>query len=75
MFSFLAGVLCGALVGSVTVLLLTPASGQQLREDAVARWEEALKEARTAMEETRQEMEAQFEQMKRGETPPLNQTK
>ena len=61
LFSFLAGAMCGALVGSVTVLFLTPASGEQLRADARARIERALAEARQAMEETRQEMEAQFE--------------
>ncbi len=65
-FSFLAGALCGAIVGATAVLLLTPSSGQQLRDDAVARWEEALAEARLAMEETRQELQAQFEQMQKG---------
>jgi gas vesicle protein len=64
MFSFLAGSLCGALVGSVLALLLTPASGPQLRSDATARWETAVREAREAMEETRRELEAQFDQMK-----------
>jgi gas vesicle protein len=65
-FNFLAGALCGALVGATAALLLTPASGRQLREDAVARWEEALAEARQAMEETRRELQAQFEQMQKG---------
>jgi hypothetical protein len=37
-----------------------------LRADAVARWEEALREARQAMEQTRRDLEAQFEQMKQG---------
>lgn len=62
-FSFLAGALCGTLVGSVTALLLTPASGQQLRADAVERWDLAMQEAQKAMEEKRQELENQFEQM------------
>lgn len=62
-FSFLAGALCGAVVGGAAVLLFTPASGEQLREDVTHRWEEALREAREAMEETRRQMEAQFEQM------------
>lgn len=66
LFSFLAGALCGAVVGATAALLLTPASGQELREDMVARWEEALAEARQAMEETRQQMQAQFEQMQKG---------
>jgi gas vesicle protein len=64
LFSFLAGMMCGALVGATTALLLAPASGESLRADAVARWEEALREARLAMEQTRRDLEAQFEQMK-----------
>jgi hypothetical protein len=35
----------------------------------VSRWEEALRESRQAMEETRRQLEAQFEQMKRGVNP------
>ncbi len=64
LFSFLAGMLCGALVGAVLVLLLTPSSGDQLRADATARWETAMTEARQAMEEKRKELEGQFERMK-----------
>lgn len=64
LFSFLAGMLCGALVGAVLVLLLTPASGEQLRSDAITRWETAMAEARQAMDDKRKEMEEQFQQMK-----------
>lgn len=64
LFSFLAGMICGALVGTFLALLLAPASGEKLRADAVARWETALAEARRAMEQKRTEMEDQFEQMK-----------
>ena len=48
-FSFLAGAMCGAVVGSVTALLLTPASGNELRTEATNRWEEALRQGRLAM--------------------------
>lgn len=65
-FTFLAGVICGALVGGATALLLAPSSGEKLRADVVTRWEEALAEARQAMEETRLEMQQQFEQMQKG---------
>ena len=61
--SFVAGAMCGAIVGATAALLLTPSSGEQLRSDVAARWEEALEEARRAMEETRLELQAQFEQM------------
>jgi gas vesicle protein len=66
LFSFLAGSICGALVGAVTALLLTPASGQQLRSNAGARWDLAMQEAQRAMDEKRQELNTQFEQMKKG---------
>ncbi len=65
-FSFLAGALCGALVGAVLVLLLTPASGEELRADAKLRWEEAMQEAQRARDETKKRLEEQFEQMKQG---------
>jgi gas vesicle protein len=65
-FSFLAGGLCGALVGSVTVLLLTPASGEQLRADANARWEAAVQAANQAMAAKRLEKEVEFERMRQG---------
>lgn len=67
MFSFLAGAMCGAVVGGVAALLLAPSSGEQLRSGAAARWEDALNEARQAMETTRRELESQFEQMKQAE--------
>ena len=67
-FSFLAGALCGAVVGATAALLLAPASGERMRSDVTSRWEEALNEARLAMEETRRDMQAQFEQMQRGES-------
>ena len=62
MFSFMAGAICGALVGSVTAILLTPASGNQLKEDVVTRWETAKEEAALAKEETRLQLEAEYRQ-------------
>jgi gas vesicle protein len=60
-FSFIAGALCGAIVGSVATLLLTPASGEDLRAQADARWQDAMNEARLAMDERQRELEDQFE--------------
>jgi gas vesicle protein len=65
-FSFFAGIFCGAVVGAAAALLLAPESGQELRADMVARWEDALTEARQAMEQTRSDLQAQFEQMQKG---------
>lgn len=66
LMSFLAGGLCGVLVGAAIALLLAPSSGQQLRDDVVTRWEDALSEAKKAMEETRADLQKQFEQMQQG---------
>lgn len=66
MFSFLAGALCGALIGAVTAILLAPASGEDLRSGAKARWDEAMQEAQKAREETQKRLETQFAQMKEG---------
>jgi gas vesicle protein len=65
-FSFMAGTICGALVGGVTALLLTPASGNDLRQQAVNRWEEALAEAKRASQLKQLEMEVEFERLKTG---------
>ena len=64
--SFVAGSLCGAVVGATVALLLAPASGEELRGEMVNRWEDALNEARLAMEETRRDLQAQFEMMQQG---------
>ena len=59
-FSFMAGAICGTLVGGVTALLLTPSSGNELREQAVARWETAKQEAEEARAQTRQRLETEL---------------
>lgn len=63
-FSFAAGLLSGSVVGATAAILLAPASGDELRADARARWEEALDAAREEMEETRREKTLEFERMK-----------
>lgn len=63
-FSFVAGTMSGAVVGAAAVLLLTPTSGEQLRADAIARWEEVIREAQQAKEEVRRQKEREFERMK-----------
>ncbi len=57
---FMAGAVCGALVGAVTALLLTPASGQELIEGVEERWQLTKREARAAMEERRIELENEY---------------
>ena len=64
--SFMAGALCGAVVGATVAMLLAPSSGEELRGEMVHRWEDALNEARQAMEDTRRDLQAQFEMMQQG---------
>lgn len=66
LFSFMAGAMCGALIGGVTALLLAPASGSELRDQAIERWETAKEAAQQARAQTRQRLESEFEQMKSG---------
>lgn len=63
-FSFLAGAISGALVGAVTTLLLTPASGEELQADVKARIAAAKAEFQRAYEETYQAKQAEYEKMK-----------
>ncbi len=64
MFSFVAGMMSGALVGAAAALLLAPQSGAELQAEARMRWEQVLAEAEQARERTRRELEMQFERMK-----------
>jgi gas vesicle protein len=62
---FIAGAMCGAIVGAVAVLLLAPASGVELRQRVRARVGELVAEGRRAAEERRAELEAQLAALKR----------
>ena len=60
---FAGGLVCGALIGATVVLLLTPASGDAIRDDTRERVNGAMSEARLAAERKRQEMEAELARM------------
>jgi gas vesicle protein len=62
---FIAGAMCGAIVGAVAALLLAPASGVELRQSARARLDEMLAEGRQAAADRRMELEAQLAALKR----------
>jgi gas vesicle protein len=64
---FLAGVMCGAIVGAVAALLLTPESGGEIRSEARQRFDELLAEGRKAAAQRRSELMDEFEAMKRGD--------
>ena len=63
MLMFAGGLMCGALIGATVVLLLTPASGETVREDAKDRVDGAMSEARRAADRRRRELEAELEAM------------
>ena len=65
MFSFLAGALCGAIVGAVAALLLAPASGLELREGVSSRVSDLVAEGRRAAEDRRAELQARLAALKR----------
>jgi gas vesicle protein len=60
---FAGGLVCGALIGATIVLLLTPASGDAIRDDTRERVNDAMSEAHVASERRRQEMEAELARM------------
>jgi gas vesicle protein len=62
---FIAGAMCGAIVGAVAALLLAPASGVELRQMARAHFDEMLTEGRQAAADRRAELEAQLAALKR----------
>ncbi len=66
-FGFLAGAMCGAIVGAVAALLLTPESGSKIRSEARQRFDELLAEGRKAAAQRRSELMDEFETMKRGD--------
>lgn len=61
---FMAGAVCGALIGAVAALLLTPAPGSEILHSAEERWQLTKDEARQAMEERRRELETQYRSAK-----------
>jgi gas vesicle protein len=66
--SFLNGFLIGAVGAAAIVLLVTPKSGNQLRDDLKHEVDEILEEGRKASDLKRQELETQLTQM-RGQAP------
>ena len=63
---FFAGVIAGALVGSVAALLLTPYSGVEVRERLNTGVQRLLDEGKLAAAARRADLEAQLEAFKRG---------
>ncbi len=64
LLSFTTGLFCGAAVGAVIALLITPASGEDLMAQMQSRWQEALAESKRAQEETKKHLEETYLQQR-----------
>ncbi len=63
MLAFMAGAMCGAIVGAVAALFLAPMSGGEIREQARRRFDEIVEEGKKAADERRAELERQLRVM------------
>ena len=68
--SFLSGAIMGALVGSTLALLLTPASGDEIRAKMQEQVQKIQEEVKTATETRRVELEEQLAALRK---PPTKQ--
>lgn len=68
--AFLGGSLTGAVVGAAMAILLAPAPGEDLREQALQRVEALRREVRAAAAARRAELEAELARLRGQETPP-----
>ena len=66
--SFLSGAVMGALVGSTLALLLTPASGDELRAKMQEQVRKIQEEVKTATESRRVELEEQLASLRKPRT-------
>lgn len=62
--NFVAGTMCGALVGTAVGLLLAPESGEELRNSAVERVVALRDEIRQAYETRKTQLEAELEALR-----------
>lgn len=65
-FAFLAGIMCGAVVGGAVALLLAPMPGKELQDEIATRIEQLKAEIETAVTEQEKRLRAEFERMKEG---------
>lgn len=70
---FLAGMMSGAVVGSVAALLLAPMSGHDLQTRAREEFNDLLEDARSAAETKRVQLEAQLEALKAPKPKPVEE--
>ena len=66
LYNFVTGSILGGLIGAVVILLMTPSSGEELRDTARDRVDRFFQEIRNASANRRAELERQLEELKRG---------
>jgi gas vesicle protein len=66
--SFLAGSMCGALLGAVLAILLAPYSGEDLRQRARDRLMGLRDELHDAYEARREQLEAELDSLRKSRT-------
>ena len=71
-FAFLAGILCGAIVGGATALLLAPMSGKDLQDEIAVRIDQLKAEIEATVDEQEKRLRAEFERIKQesAKAPP-----
>ncbi len=67
--TFLTGIMCGALVGAVTVLLLAPTSGEEFRARVQKRGEELREEIREAYDTRMAQLEGELSALRERRNP------
>jgi gas vesicle protein len=67
--------MCGAIVGAVAALMLTPSSGDEMRSETRKRIDEIMDEGRRAAAERRAELELQLRQMQRRDEVEIKTTR
>ncbi len=65
-FAFLAGMMCGAIVGAAVALVFAPMSGRDLQTEITDRFEQLKAEIESAVTEQEKRLRAEFERMKEG---------
>jgi gas vesicle protein len=67
--SFIVGVVCGALVGSVAALLLAPAPGEEVRSQALGRLSTFRDEIREAYQTRMAQLEGELDSLRSPKAP------
>lgn len=61
---FLSGMILGSVIGGISVLLLTPASGDDLRSELQQKVKDIQTEIKTAASERRRELEEELQKLR-----------